>query len=124
MSVTTELRDMLDAYGIEVTLHRPMTKIELARENAKLREQIVQLQADWESERDYASQMEAKEKRAVAENAKLRKLARILYFCHQEGTECDECAMNGAEMSVKLDELAFCDGVNESMRELEIEVDG
>lgn len=38
MSVTTELRDMLDAHGIEVTVHRPMTKAELAQENARLRE--------------------------------------------------------------------------------------
>ena len=43
-------------------------------ENAKLKEQVTKLQADWESERDYANQMEAKEKRAVAENAKLREL--------------------------------------------------
>lgn len=41
------------------------------RENAKLREQITQLQCDLESERDYANQMEAKEKKAVAENEKL-----------------------------------------------------
>lgn len=41
-------------------------------ENAKLREQVTQLQDDWESERDYADQMEAKEKKAVGENTKLR----------------------------------------------------
>ena len=40
MGATTELRDMLDAYGIEVTVHRPTTKAELARENAKLRELV------------------------------------------------------------------------------------
>lgn len=51
----------------------------LIDENAKLREQVTQLQADWESERDYADQMEAKEKRAVAENAKLRELVRKWY---------------------------------------------
>lgn len=43
MSATTELRDMLDAYGIEVTMHRPMTRTELARENAKLRELLADL---------------------------------------------------------------------------------
>ena len=48
-------------------------------ENAKLREQVTRLQADWESERDYADQMEVKEKRAVAENAKLRELVRKWY---------------------------------------------
>lgn len=46
----------------------------IVSENAKLREQVTQLRDDWESERDYADQMEAKEKRAVSENAKLRKL--------------------------------------------------
>lgn len=45
MTATDELRDMLDAHGIEVTLHRPMTKTELARENAKLRELVRDL---WE----------------------------------------------------------------------------
>ena len=47
---------------------------QLEAENAKLREQVLQLQLDWESERDYADQMEAKEKLAVAENNKLREL--------------------------------------------------
>lgn len=51
----------------------------LIDENAKLREQVTRLQADWESERDYADQMEVKEKRAVAENAKLRELVRKWY---------------------------------------------
>ena len=43
MSVTTELRDMLDTHGIEVTVHRPMTKAELARENRELRELVRDL---------------------------------------------------------------------------------
>lgn len=47
---------------------------EARTQNAMLREQVAQLQVDWESERDYADQMEAKEKHAVEENAKLRKL--------------------------------------------------
>lgn len=46
----------------------------IVSENAKLREQVTQLRDDWESERDYADQMEAKEKRAAEENAKLREL--------------------------------------------------
>ena len=45
---------------------------ELEEENDKLREQVMRLQSEWESERDYADQMEAKEKRAIAENDKLR----------------------------------------------------
>ena len=52
---------------------------ELESENAKLREQVLQLQLEWESEHDYADQMEAKEKRAVAENDKLRELVMHLY---------------------------------------------
>lgn len=43
MGATTEMRDMLDAYGIEVTMHKPMTKAELARENAKLRKLVRDL---------------------------------------------------------------------------------
>ena len=47
---------------------------QLREENDKLREQVTHLRDDWESERDYADQMEAKEKRAAEENAKLREL--------------------------------------------------
>ena len=62
-------------------------------ENAKLRESVTQLRDDWESERDYADQMEAKEKRAVSENAKLRELLRnALTYIEYEGcgVECPE----------------------------------
>jgi len=63
-------------------------------ENAKLREQVVQLKNDCESERDYADQMEANEKRAVSENAKLRvenvKL-RELVRKYGEYTDQDRC---------------------------------
>lgn len=43
-------------------------------ENAKLREQVTQLRDDWESERDYADQMEATVTGLVAEYAKLREI--------------------------------------------------
>ena len=49
-------------------------------ENAKLQEKIMRLQADWESERDYANQMETKEKIAVDENTELRELVQGLWF--------------------------------------------
>lgn len=52
---------------------------EYVAENAKLRRQITRLQSDWESEHDYADQMEAKEKQAVGENDKLRELVRKWY---------------------------------------------
>lgn len=53
---------------------------DLKDDNAKLREQVLQLQLDWEGERDYAEQMEAKEKMAVAENDKLRELVAHLMY--------------------------------------------
>lgn len=60
---------------------------EIESENAKLREQVLQLQLDWEGERDYADQMEAKEKQAVGENAKLRELCKDIWndACHFDG---------------------------------------
>lgn len=57
-------------------------------ENAKLREQVMQLGSDWESERDYADQMEAKEKRAVAENTKLRELVRDMWHDIPKSEAC------------------------------------
>lgn len=60
-------------------------------ENAKLREQVTQLRDDWESERDYADQMEAKEKRAVSENAKLRELFQMTWKWEKNG--CYECPL-------------------------------
>ena len=41
------------------------------------------MQSDWESERDYADQMEAKEKKGVAENTRLRELVQGLWFAAQ-----------------------------------------
>ena len=80
-------------------------------ENAKLREQIVQLQADWESERDYANQMEAKEKRAVAENDKLRELIRAAWRCIHTGPDCYDCRLIAGGCTLQ-----------SAMRELGIEV--
>ena len=67
---------------------------EVLDENAKLREQVTQLQCDWESERDYASQMEAKEKQAVAENAKLREFAKYVLLCSEGDVRCSACPFN------------------------------
>ena len=72
--------DHVTAKGLNLTVEfgertkaEIMAKVEEVRdENAKLREQVTQLQDDLESERDYADQMEVKEKKAVGENAKLR----------------------------------------------------
>ena len=63
----------------------------LVNENAKLCEQVTQLQCDWESERDYASQMEAKEKQAVAENALLREFAKYVLLCSEGDVRCVAC---------------------------------
>ena len=84
----------------------------LEAENAKLREQVTQLRDDWESERDYANQMEAKEKRAVAENAKLRKAAGDAWFLF---------VRFGAVHPYNLPEV---DRVMESLQEFGIEVTG
>ena len=80
----------------------------LKAENAKLREQVTQLQFDWESERDYADQMEAKEKRAVAENDKLRELVVMMRPICMDGKRC-----------------TFADRIyiSSTMKELGIEVD-
>ena len=54
---------------------------------------------------------------------KLRELVRILYYCKQQGNDCDKCAINGAEMHIKISDVEFCDGMYDRMRELGIEVD-
>ena len=60
-------------------------------ENANLREQVVRWQSEWESERDYADQMEAREKKAVGENAKLRELVRDMMGFFEDGDWCVKC---------------------------------
>lgn len=73
----------------------------LEAENAKLQEQVTQLRDDWESERDYADQMEAKEKRAVSENTKLRKLVCGLNWCTENAkepiAECEHCPLGDTD---------------------------
>ena len=96
-------------------------------ENVKLMEQVVQLKDDWESERDYADQMEANEKKAVSENAKLRveneklrELVNDMWICisHGEGWDCTGCRRDPDSVCIM--------GISEfsqRMRELGIEVD-
>ena len=56
-----------------------------------------------------------------AENAKLRELVRILYYCGLPWKDCDKCAMNGAEMHVEISDVEFCDGMYDRMRELGVD---
>ena len=78
---------------------------DIKNENAKLREQVTRLQADWESERDYADQMESKEKRAVAENDKLRELVRDLWEYIYVGTAQDGQSLHDrtCELGIEVD---------------------
>lgn len=70
----------------------------LQEENTELREQVWRLQVDWESERDYANQMEVKEKKAVFENTKLRELLTFYLGCLTKGhVNCDSCAFSGED---------------------------
>ena len=115
---------MLYVFGIKEKEMRPnvkeMQNVQALRiENAKLREQIVQLQADWESERDYANQMEAKEKRAVSENVKLRELAKAFDWCTENfdlPCKCDKCPLSQSDKLTPECEVR--------MRELGVEADG
>ena len=52
------------------------------------------------------------------ENAELRELVRAMYYCHLPWKDCDKCAMNGSDMHVEIDEMEFCDGMNDRLREL------
>ena len=52
------------------------------------------------------------------ENAKLRELVRILYYCGLPWKDCDRCAMNGYDMHVKISDVEYCDGMYDLMREL------
>ena len=89
---------------------------QLHEENAKLREQVTQLQDDWESERDYADQMEANEKKAVGENANLRKLVAGLTWCCEHYSCRQECPLYDVSEPDHCREVSI-------KRELGIEVD-
>ena len=111
MSATTELRDMLDAHGIEVTLHRPMTRAELVRENTELREQgarlfdktleleteNAKLREDMEDLEGYDQMLRDRLRqqtelcvKAESENAKLRALLQDVAIC-ASGKYCYGC---------------------------------
>ncbi len=45
------------------------------------------------------------------QNAKLRKLMRIMAYCMQDSKECDKCALNGADTELEIDPLFACDGL-------------
>ena len=47
-------------------------------------------------------------------------LIRILYYCGQDGHDCDQCAMNGADMHVELEESCYCDGLNDAIKQLDV----
>ena len=81
----TRLLDMCD--WIDAEFHK------VQAENANLREQVTQLKSEWESERDYADQMEAKEKRAVGENDKLREIVDGLTWCCEHYSCRQECPL-------------------------------
>lgn len=84
------------------------------REFAELLVRIADVYADADRERH----------KAQRENAKLRELVRIVYYCNLPWKDCDKCAMNGAQMDVKISDVAFCDEMYDRMRELGIEVGG
>jgi len=59
-----------------------------------------------------------------AESAKLRELVRTMAYCMQDESDCDGCAMNGADMELSvLGPLFACDGLRERLSELGIEVE-
>ena len=97
-------------------------------ENAKLREQVVQLKDDWESERDYADQMEANEKKAVSENAKLRaenvKLRELVrkYGEYTGQDRCEGCVCKSRCNDGDVDECWQLTEIRGLARELGIEV--
>lgn len=85
---------------------------DLYAENSKLKEEIEAVGT--------ASYMYARHDQAC-ENAKLRKLARVMAYCNQRERECDGCVINGGDGIVN--SPAGCDSLRELMRELGIEVD-
>ncbi len=55
------------------------------------------------------------------ENAKLRKLMRIMAYCMQDSKDCDKCALNGADTELEVDPLFACDDLYDKLRELGVE---
>lgn len=86
---------------------------DLDAENVKLRMEVTSLEAALDG-------MHLIREMDVAENDHLRTLARTLYYCGQDGKDCDQCAMNGADMRVRLSETEHCDGVNALVRKMRL----
>ena len=52
------------------------------------------------------------------QEAQWRTLARTMAYCMYDGKECDDCAMNDADMRVRLDPYAMCDGLQEELTKM------
>lgn len=87
----------------------------LERENAKLKRENEVLHEDCQLYKDLVGLMDHPDK-----NQHLLRLIRIMYYCGQGCKDCDQCAINGADMHVELDESCYCDELNEAIKRLDV----
>lgn len=104
----------------------------LESENAKLRERNCYLMKGdllhVLTDQEYIDQCERERLMQVSidaldeENARLRELMRILLFCQQYTTDCDDCKINGGDgKPLQSHPQSACDELLDRMRELGID---
>jgi len=92
---------------------------QLRLENAKLRDAMFS-----NAKRHALHHMDEDELRIWATQQaelidELRELVHIMAYCMHDGRECDQCAMNGADMNVEVDQLLACDELYRRIMEVE-----
>lgn len=56
-------------------------------------------------------------------NAKLRELVRVMAYCMQDESDCDRCAMNGADMELSIGPLFACDTLRDMLLDMGMEAE-
>lgn len=90
----------------------------LKAENEQLRQRVTTQKQTIQAYRDESREWQEVAQTYRADNDRLRTIARTLYYCGQNNKDCDQCAMNGADMRVRLSKTERCDGINALVSEM------
>ena len=87
------------------------------KEQQDLTARIMDNSEEAKTARAVADGLEWQVKELQADNERLWRLVRIMAFCMQDGKDCDDCALNDAQMPVALGQDFACDGLYELLKE-------
>ena len=87
------------------------------KEKQDLTARIMDNSEEAKTARAVADGLEWQLEELQADNERLLRLVRIMAFCMQDGKDCDECLLNGAQMPIAIGQDSICDGLYELLKE-------